>query len=90
MATIIDVNGEEREVKPKNGSDFKLDELYKLLGCTIIEIVATNDDRIMVVNGDPIDVKEFIVNKKATELYWFGDETPLAGKVLVCERDQVL
>jgi len=39
MATLYTTDGKQREVQPKNGTDFQLDELYKLLGCEMIEFV---------------------------------------------------
>lgn len=84
MAHTIDIDGTETEVSPRNGKDFKLIEMYNLLDTNDVEIVATKDDRIMV-HGVPV---EDTINEKATALCWL--DLPIYGKVLVCERTEVL
>jgi len=51
MATILYPDGRHSEVKPANGTDFKLDELSKIVGGHI-EIIPTRDGRIMVLNEE--------------------------------------
>jgi hypothetical protein len=48
MAEWIKVNGDITTVEPKNGTDFKLDELQKYVDGRI-EIVPTKDGRIIVL-----------------------------------------
>ena len=51
MATILYPDGRHEEVKPDNGTDFKLDELRRIVGGNI-EIIPTKDRRIMVLNEE--------------------------------------
>ena len=49
MAQIIKATGEQIEVEPRNGTDFQLDELQKIVG-GFIEVVWLRGDKLMVVN----------------------------------------
>ncbi len=66
MATIIYPDGRTEEVSPRNGRDFSLDELSKIVQGHI-EVVYTKDTRIMVINeeGKLLDLPR---NEKATAL----------------------
>ncbi len=67
MGKLIKVNGEEQDVAPANGSDFKLKELYDLLNCDLIEVIRTPDNKLMIIDeeGKLTNKKP---NRKATEL----------------------
>lgn len=51
MAAFIKTNGEITNVTPKNGTDYKYEELKEFVG-GYIEIVPINDHKIMVVNEE--------------------------------------
>ena len=89
MAKIIKINGTQIEVEPKNGKDFKLDEL-KAIVRGWIEIVFLPNDRLMVVNeeGKPLGLP---VNEQATRIYTdaFGYHDEIVGDVLICDRNQI-
>ncbi len=51
MATILYPDGRYEEVKPANGTDFKLDELRRIVGGHI-EIIPTKDQHIMALNEE--------------------------------------
>jgi hypothetical protein len=40
-AYLIKVGEEPREIQPENGTDFSLQELYRLLDCDMVEIART-------------------------------------------------
>ncbi len=96
MATLYRTNDNplepltEEEVHPKNGTDFKLDELQDFVG-GYIEIIHLNDGRIMVINeeGKLLDLP---VNLLATVQYQlsFGPIDQIYGNALVCENKEVL
>ena len=91
MAQIIKVNGNIVEIEPKNGKDFKLDELQKIVG-GYIEIVYLLGGKIMVVDEEG-KLKGYPMNPKATEVFqnsckYFSLDV-IVGDVLVCERRQV-
>lgn len=89
-AKIIKVSGEVIEVTPKNGTDFSLEEMQKIVGGWIETI--GNDKQIMVLNEDG-KCKDFPYNKVATEIAikefgLFADY--IAGDVLVCPAEMVM
>ena len=86
MATQIKPDGTETEVRPKNGSDFSLDELYLLTGCDCIDVVTTASRRLMIVDDNGL-AKNLPYNEKATRLYGRGDT--IVGTVLLCNLSEV-
>jgi hypothetical protein len=66
MAIVLYPNGETKEVQPRNGTDFQLDELQSFVEGHI-EIVPLPDGRIMVINeeGRLLDLPR---NEQATQL----------------------
>jgi hypothetical protein len=76
MATILYPNGQHEEVFPANGTDFQLAELQRMVGGSI-EIVPTNDGRIMVLNeeGKLLGLPR---NEQATALVDFPSQEDIA------------
>lgn len=83
MAKIIKTDGKEINVEPRNGSDFSLSEMQRIVG-GFIECVTLDNGQLMVVNEEGV-ILEMPYNKKASEL--FGH--PIVGNVLVCESNQI-
>jgi len=67
MATLYTTDGKQHEVKPRNGTDFQLDELYKLIGCEVIEVVAVEGDRLLIIDEEG-KLKARPMNTQATIL----------------------
>ena len=87
-ALWIKTDGSIVSVNAKNGKDFKLQELQKLVG-GYIEIIHLDDERIMVVNeeGKLIGLP---TNEKATMmLERFGIVNYIVGDVVVCRSELV-
>ena len=86
-AILIRANGEIEEVEPKNGTDFKLEELNKFVGGPI-ELARTKDGRHLVVNeqGLPTGLPH---NQLATLLYVNGRYSHIVGDVLVCDNELI-
>jgi len=85
MARIIKATGAIVEVSPKNGRDFQLDELNKIVG-GYIEIVPTTTGEVMVVNEDGHRLG-LPLNKLASSFY--RSPYPIVGDVLICGREQI-
>lgn len=83
MAKIIKSDGTERDVEPRNGGDFSLSEMQRIVG-GFIECVTLDNGQLMVVNEEGV-ILEMPYNKKASEL--FGQ--PIVGNVLVCDSNQI-
>ena len=89
MAQIIKSNGETKTVEPKNGTDFKLEDLQAIVG-GYIQIAYLRDDEIMVMD-DEGKLKEKDLNLQAS-LRYRRDVNPydsIVGDVLICKTNQV-
>lgn len=92
MATLYLVDGTTKEVEPKNKKKgFELNELYKMLGCELIEIVypRVNNGTIIVCDEEGTYKDNPQINEKATKLFGWGDSYPIVGNALVCKSNEV-
>lgn len=89
MAKIIKSNGEQIEVSPKNGNDFKLEELKAIVNGWV-EVVWLPNDEIMVINEEG-KLLGLPLNRTATNIYYdaFGYSDTIVGDVLLCKSNQV-
>ena len=88
MNEIIRVNGAREEFLPADGRHYTLEEMYKATGCDMVQIVATKDGRLMVLDEEG-KLKGRPVNQVATGLYLYGNQDPIVGDVLVCEERNI-
>lgn len=92
-AKLLKASGEVVEIKPKNGTDFKLDELYTHLQCSVVDVINLNQDDIMVVDDDGKLTSNNVINVNATVLaqenraILFWDY--VAGNAIVCNRKMI-
>ena len=92
-AKLLKASGEVVEIKPKNGTDFKLDELYKHLQCSLVEVINLNQDDIMIVDDEGKLTSNNVVNVNATKLaqenqaiiFW----DYIAGDAIVCNKKMI-
>ena len=93
MATLIEWNGKETEIHPKNPQrGFTREELSELTG-GIPQISSLSDGRLMVVDEmGKLALPRQPVNLKATRLYAAGSETGWAvvGNVVVGCPSEIL
>lgn len=85
-ALLIRANGEQEMVSPKNGKDFKLEELQAFVG-GYIEIVSLTLKRDMIINEEG-KLKDLPVNIRATAIYHYNFPNTtdvIVGDVLVCD-----
>jgi hypothetical protein len=87
QALWIKADGTRLEVAPKNGRDFQLDELQKMVGGSI-ELACTVDGRYLVANEEGLLIG-LPVNALATELYEYGYHAPIVGDVVVCDKKMI-
>ena len=95
MATLITTDGTTRDVKPDNGTDFSLDELYALIGCQMVEVVYLPDGRTLWFDEEGKigagGAKPY--NEGATpfaRLAGIADEDYIVGTALLCADGEVL
>lgn len=88
MAKIITTDGLEIEVSPKNGTDFSLEEMQKVVG-GYIEMYHISD-MLMVINEEG-KLYGLPYNEKATKLFRESYKTDdfIVGNVLVCDNNQI-
>ena len=88
-STLLKVNGERVDVAPKNGKDYKIEELQGFVG-GYIEIIRLSQSQIMVVNEEGA-INGMRVNNNASLAVSmvFGFHYPIFGDVLVCPDEMV-
>lgn len=91
MATILYADNTCTDVRPKNGKDFKLEELSKIVG-GYIEIVNLRNGKILVINEEG-KLENLPENAPATNIarhagVIFTDDY-IVGDVLYCDENQV-
>jgi len=83
MAMFIKSNGETKNVSPKNGNDYQLDELQNYVG-GLIEIIHLGDNYIMVVNEEGL-LNNLPLNINASVLSGMN----IVGNVILCNENEV-
>ena len=89
-AYIIKTTGEKIVVKPKNGTDFSLEELKKAIGGGYIETVRIGDE-LLVIDEDGRR-KDLPLNECASSLfrtYHPRVNDYIVGDALVCQVSQI-
>lgn len=93
MAKLINPDGSEREVLPRNPKKgFTLDELYWHIGCSTVQAISLADGRTMWMDEEAKLSTILVVNEKATEMLLDAGGMPddfVVGKVLVTARGEV-
>lgn len=92
-AKLLKTSTEVAEIEPKNGTDFKLDELYKHLQCSLVEVINLNQDDIMVVDDEGKLKANNVINVNATMLARENQAITswdyIAGNAIVCNRKMI-
>ena len=92
-AKLLKASGEVVEIKPNNDKDFKLDELYKYLQCSLVDVISLNQDDIMVVDDEGKLKANNVVNVNATMLAQENQAITswdyIAGNAIVCNRKMI-
>lgn len=88
MATLIKSTGEEIEISPTTGNQYKLKELQQLVG-GYIETLPVATDQLMVVNEEG-KLMNLPINKRATEIA-LENCIPdiIVGDVLICLTTEI-
>jgi hypothetical protein len=68
MAKIIKTDGQIVPVEPKNGKDFKLEELQRIVGGYIQLFYLANESGEVMVMNEEGKIEGLPLNEKATEL----------------------
>ena len=91
-AKLLKASGEVVEIKPNNGTDFKLDELHEHLQCSLVEVININQDDIMVVDEEGKYTSN-VINVNATVLAQENQAITswdyIAGNAIVCNKKMI-
>ena len=89
MAKIIDINGQQQEVKPQNGVKFRGKELNQLVG-GYIEIIRLNSRYFMVINEEG-KLQNLPYNAYATILYqtYVSPYDYIVGNAVLVSVDEI-
>jgi len=93
MAILITTDGSITERLPKNGKDFKLEELRELVGCKMIERIPLFDNRFLCVDEEGLWSGKSENIDATGILYLQGDKpkgTPIIGNALLCKEGEML
>ena len=72
-ATLYLADGTKQEIVPANGTDFKCAELYKLLGCSTLEVIDTGDPVMIMIGDENARLNDdCVINLEATRIYREG------------------
>ena len=88
MAELIKHTGETIKIEPENGLNFKLQELYKILDCKLIELASTKDGRLIVLDEEG-KLEDKSINTEATKLYRYNEHDVIVGDVIICNNNQI-
>ena len=91
MATLFHTDGFREKVSPANGSDFRLEEMQRMVG-GIIEIVYFDDNTVMVINEEG-KLLGLPLNMDATAIFrahYPDSDDYIVGDALVCSDEQIL
>ncbi len=84
QAILIHEDSKTESIKPENGKDFSLQELYKLLNCELVEIVyIRNSNKILIIDEEGKLKPNPILNLKATQMC---PPHTIVGKAVLCNK----
>jgi len=83
-AILITTDGEEKEITPINGKNFTLQELYKLIDCTLVEVLHLPNRKYMIIDEEGKLKANHKLNGKATLIYSLDY---IVGNVVVCDKN---
>lgn len=93
MATLYKENGEVvKDIQPKNGRRFTLEELYELLHCETVERVFIKGTKVIMIVDEEGKLRRRPANMKATEVFHSSQRMNswdwIAGDALLCTGTQ--
>ena len=88
-AKLYKVDGSIKEVRPRNGKTFQLEEMQRFVG-GYIEVINMGVKKFMIVNAEG-KISGLPVNFVATELYkkQKGYHELFVGNVIICDKSYV-
>ncbi len=90
-AYLLTVEGKVRLVEPQNGTDFTCKELYKLIGCDLVEVdyPLANDGMILITDEEAKLKSDWEINQLATQIYGYYPDDVIAGNAVYCPSEML-
>lgn len=93
MAILYKQNGDViKDIQPKNGKRFTLEELYEMLDCELVERLFIDGTEVIMIVDEEGKLKQKPQNIAATMVYHRRQRMNtwdwIAGDALVCRGDQ--
>lgn len=90
MGILMNVTGTQQVVSPKNGTDYKLEELYAMLNVQMIEVVTLSEHMIMIIDEEG-KLNGSAQNFEATGIFQMACNTEdvIMGNALVCNTEEL-
>lgn len=94
-AKLIKPDGTEEEIVPKNGTDFNLHEINKIIGCSTFELLqGTEDGKRMFLLVDEDGIANNLPKNENASLIWAKWNKPcpctyLLGNAILCPEEMV-
>jgi hypothetical protein len=91
MAVIVRADGSRVRISPSDGFRFTKEEVKKIInGDGDIEIVWTNDGRMMILDENAVSIGK-TVNPHATEMITKNNfDLDVCGDVVVCSKSEIV
>lgn len=86
---FIPVQGDIVDVAPENGRVFELQELYKLLDCSLVQVLPCQAANMLMIIDEEGKLNQKSQNERATELVTLFPGDYIAGSALVCKVEQL-
>lgn len=88
--TLYLIDGTTKEVSPKNGKTYSLDELQEFVGGYIEIITKPDGSQMMVVNEEgKLEGLHYNLNATHVFLGWGYSNDYIAGNALVCDANHI-
>lgn len=69
-ATLYRADGTQENIQPANGTDFKIEEIYAVLNCDMVEPINTGDPAMIMIGDEEARLKNnFLINREATRIF---------------------
>lgn len=91
---LLDPHGHAPQpVTPRNGKSFKLEELYQLLDCRLVDVVRLTDDLILIIDDEGKFRQPAYLNLLATYLWYqyvpeARGQDSIVGRAILCHDKQ--
>ena len=82
MAFLIKTDGTVTDIEPKNGKNFKLEELYELIGCQLIQTCPAQEKGKILIFDEEGLYMEKPLNQEAT-MGMHDDMGPFVYNIIV-------